>query len=117
MSIRNLIDAIKSLSDSDLQDLSESEALQLELQECILKYSEGDIYEWMSKNKYQWIFWAYIHHLITQRVPISAKLLTTGEKAYLNPTIHQYLAGGLTFIQGKERMAGVFCGYKMAKFL
>jgi hypothetical protein len=114
MSIRDFIDATKHLSKQDFEELFRSSELQKELQEAMLEFPGGNIYDWMTEHKLPWVFWSFIHRIISNRMSIKVKL-NTGHEAYISPTPDQLIKDGITFIQGPKRMEGFLCGYKGGK--
>jgi len=111
MSMHEFINAIKSLTNEDIEELFDSPDLQKELQEAMLAFPSGDIYEWMEENKMPWIFWAFIYRVISNRMSIKVNL-NTGHEAFISPTTDQLIKDGITFLQGPKRMEGLLCGYK-----
>lgn len=116
MSIRNFIDATKSLTKEDYAELFSSQELQDELQKAMLVFPGGNIYAWMEENKLPWIFWSFVYRVINNQMSIKVRL-NTGYEAFISPTIEQIIKDGVTFLQGANRMEGLLCGYKDGKIL
>lgn len=114
MSIRDFIDATKTLTKEDFKEVLDSKELQGELQNAMLTFSGGNPYEWMREHEFPWRFWAFIYQIICKRMTIKATL-NTGHEVVISPTINQMVKDGVTFLQGPKPMEGLIGAYKNEK--